>query len=340
MLPLYVSSPGLSIGLCLLSARTLTGARGKCSGPLLLHKQMEFPEFSAVPVQQLSIGGFRVDMLRTDQLHPHYGGNKWFKLKYNLQMALARGYEGVLSAGGPWSNHLHALAYAGKDLGLRTIGLVRGEEPARWSDTLRDCRSCGMELVFVSREFYRLLGTEDMKAWIRERFGHMLVVPEGGSNFAGINGCMELVPASLHRSYDLVVLAAGTGATAAGLRLSLPPSVRIWAIPVLKGVGYMAGLVENHLTDYLGDREVAAELMRGVHVDERWHFGGYGRFNEDLLSLIRSAQEELDLPLDQVYTGKMWFGLLRMILNDEMPANTRVLAIHTGGLQGKRSLKW
>jgi 1-aminocyclopropane-1-carboxylate deaminase len=288
--------------------------------------------------EEVCFRGFHFGMKRLDRIHDVIGGNKWFKLRYNLEAAVRGGFETILTFGGPWSNHLHAVAHAGRLLNLRTIGVVRGERPASLSATLQDCLHCGMQLEFISREAYRLKGEEDFRGWLHSEYGMAWVIPEGGSNFLGVNGCTSILSEGDRNTADLVCASAGTGATLAGLLLGKGKIPRITGFSALKAPGHIHDAVTGHLATVLGDREVAREIAADLSVDERWHFGGFGRCPAELSAFIREFERETGVPLDQIYTGKMMFGLIRSLENGELADDRRILVIHTGGLQGRRSL--
>ncbi|MFN8699344.1 MAG: 1-aminocyclopropane-1-carboxylate deaminase/D-cysteine desulfhydrase [Flavobacteriales bacterium] len=295
-------------------------------------------KFSPSRIQQVELGGKKVDILRLDEIHPWVNGNKWFKLRYNLEAASGGSYKGLITFGGPWSNHLYATAQACRESGMSCFGIVRGERPAELSETLRDAIDAGMELEFISREMYDLRDSEELKGWIRWRFGNVWIVPEGGSNFLGINGAMEMVPAAIARQYEVIAIACGTGGSVAGLRLSAPSSVDILGVPVLRGEGYMPRQVRQILNGFLGDPEAAAELTSRISFDERWHFGGYAKYDQRLIDFIRRMEMNQGLMLDQVYTAKLLYGIEQRLLSKETYHETNMLVVHTGGLQGRRSL--
>jgi 1-aminocyclopropane-1-carboxylate deaminase len=310
-----------------------------------------------VPIQSLehpvcSEKGVIVDIKRLDLLHPFVNGNKGFKLKYNLLKAMSEEGQAVLTFGGAWSNHIYATAAAGKELGIRTIGIIRGEELARgegqrakgeggtaqYSSTLEFARACGMHLEFVSRLDYEEKNTDEFKAWLQGKFGDFHLVPEGGSNYYGINGCMEILSASDKANYDVVALAVGTGATLAGMLLSATPRQRFIGFSALKGGDFLRDDVLRHLEYFLMNKELANDFAPQFSIETAYHFGGYGKWNEELLAFMQAIEQQHHLPLDQVYTGKALFGLLDLIAHDTFTSGERILFVHTGGLQGRGSI--
>jgi 1-aminocyclopropane-1-carboxylate deaminase len=296
-----------------------------------------------VPVQSLAhplcaAKGVSVDVKRIDLLHPLVNGNKGFKLKYNLLKAMSEEGQAVLTFGGAWSNHIYATAAAGKALGIRTIGIIRGEEPAQYSSTLEFARACGMHLEFVSRLDYEEKNTDEFKAWLQGKFGDFHLVPEGGSNYYGINGCMEILSASDKANYDVVALAVGTGATLAGMLLSATPRQRFIGFSALKGGDFLRNDVLRHLEYFLMNKELANDFAPQFSIETNYHFGGYGKWTDELMGFITEIETSHNLPLDQVYTGKALFGLLNLIELDAFTSGERILFVHTGGLQGRASI--
>lgn len=292
------------------------------------------------PVQSLehplcAAKGVSVDVKRLDLLHPLVNGNKGFKLKYNLLKAMSEDGQAVLTFGGAWSNHIYATAAAGKELGLRTVGIIRGEEPAQYSSTLEFARACGMHLEFVSRLDYEEKNTDEFKAWLQGKFGDFHLVPEGGSNYYGINGCMEILSASDKANYDVVALAVGTGATLAGMLLSATPRQRFIGFSALKGGDFLHDDVLRHLEYFLMNKELANDFAPQFSIETAYHFGGYGKWTDELMGFITEIETCYNLPLDQVYIGKALFGLLDLIARDTFTSGERILFVHTGGLQGR-----
>lgn len=276
-----------------------------------------------------------LQILRLDLLHPHLSGNKWYKLRLNLQAAKEQGHDTVLSFGGAYSNHLHALAAAGRMQGLKTIGVVRGEPAVPSNATLTFARQQGMELYHVTRADYRSKNDPAFLARLQERFGDFFLIPEGGANVAGVQGCADIakllnwsapVAAMSSPSERVVALACGTGTTLAGLLLGREEDYRILGISALKG-----DFLENDVRMALQSCGVADP--GNWRITQEWHGGGYARFSPELLDFIRGFQQRTGIPLEPVYTGKLLLGLYRMLERGEFPPGTEIIAIHTGGLQ-------
>lgn len=273
-----------------------------------------------------------------DLIHPLVNGNKWYKLKYNIERALASEHKTLLTFGGAWSNHIHATAAAGKLAGLKTIGIIRGEASATPSATLQFANEQGMQLEFVSRLDYEERATEEFKAWLHDHFGAFHLVPEGGSNYYGVNGCMEILSDDEVQHFDYVACACGTGATLAGMLLSAKSNLQFIGFSALKGGEFLTDEVIKHIEYFLMDRTLAEEYREQFTIDNRFHFGGYGKWNDELISFIHTIEKEHSLPLDQVYTGKALYGVLNRIASGEIATGSKVLFIHTGGLQGRQGM--
>ena len=287
-------------------------------------------------LHKLCLGrNIRIDVKRLDLLHPLVNGNKWFKLKYNVERALASDHKTLVTFGGAWSNHIHATAAAGGLCGVRTIGIIRGEEPKAYSNTLQFAKEQGMELQFVSRLDYEERNTEEFKAWLHDQYGSFHLVPEGGSNYYGVNGCMEILSESDTQTYSHVACACGTGATLAGMLISAKNNLQFIGFSALKGGDFLHDEVIKHIEYFLMDRELAEEYRKQFSIDSEHHFGGYGKWNDELIAFIQQIERGYHISLDQVYTGKALFGLLKQIENGVFTEGSNILVIHSGGLQGR-----
>jgi 1-aminocyclopropane-1-carboxylate deaminase len=286
-----------------------------------------------IPIQRihdnfLSKSGIRLSILRLDLIHPEISGNKWFKLKYNLECARNEGRDSLLSFGGPWSNHLHALAYAGQYFDFSTIGLVRGELPYPLNACLQDAKNAGMELVPVSRADYKNKDNPEFAEYLKRQFGNVFLIPEGGANKAGVKGCKEII--NLYpQVFDLVCIACGTGTTLAGMAST--SQIPLLGFQVLKGKGYIRRQVNTLMQQY----QLSASCDWNVCDD--FHFGGYAKVNDEFLQFLTEFEQRHGLPLEPVYSGKILFGLYQLFKKrDFFPQNYSILAIHGGGLQGAR----
>ncbi|WP_240613024.1 1-aminocyclopropane-1-carboxylate deaminase/D-cysteine desulfhydrase [Chitinophaga parva] len=292
---------------------------------------MILPEIPILPISKVQPdwlpAGLCADMLRLDQLHAAISGNKWYKLKRNLEAALAGGKTGLLTFGGAWSNHLAATAAACHATGLRSIGVVRGERPATLSLTLQQAQAHGMELQFISREAYRTVNPAEWGA----RFPEYFVVPEGGHNALGALGCEDILKSAPGLdAYTHLLCAGGTGTTLAGLINSAAPGQTVIGIPVLKQAEWMEASIR--------------ELLRPRHTPVAWqlhyqfHQGGYAKTSPALFAFMNDFHAQTGIPLDIIYTGKMGMAFRGLALGGHFQAGSRILLLHTGGLQGNLSL--
>lgn len=260
---------------------------------------------------------------REDLLHPFISGNKYRKLKYNLLEAKKGRCSTILTFGGAFSNHIAATAYAAKEKGFKAIGVIRGDElNESWHEntTLRKARENGMVFKFVSRKEYRLKETDSFILKLREEFGEFYVIPEGGTNRLAIKGCEEIITKE-DKEFDVVCSSAGTGGTVSGIINSKFLHQEVLAFSALKG-DFLKNVIQNKVTN------------------QRWnlitdyHFGGYAKISQELVEFINDFKNQTGIALDPIYTGKMIFGLLDMIKRDTFAVGTKILAIHTGGIQG------
>ena len=265
----------------------------------------------------------RLTVKREDLLHPHISGNKFRKLKYNILQARSEGKDSLLTFGGAYSNHVAATAAAGREFGFETVGIIRGEELVDKivdNPTLAFAAACGMRFKFVSREAYRQKTHTDFVAALREEFGDFYLVPEGGTNALAVKGCEEIL-SSGDENFTHICCAVGTGGTISGLINSAMPHQQVLGFPALKGAGL---------------REEIAIFAKNANwtLVEDHHFGGYGKVTEELINFINDIFVKTAIPLDPVYTGKMFFGVIDRINKGMFPENSDILLIHTGGLQG------
>lgn len=280
----------------------------------------------------LESAAIKLDILRLDLTHPEVSGNKAFKLKHHLLHAQRCGSHHLVSFGGAWSNHIHALAAAGRYLGLETTGVIRGEEPESLSETLQDARQWGMRLHFVSRSDYRKRYDPNYHAELLDQLGldqtTALIVPEGGSGELGVKGCEDIVNCTSIdlNQYDEVTLACGTGATMAGIVRAVNNRVHVRGVSVLKGGDFL----REDINGYLFSENINWSLETGFHC------GGYGRTTPELIEFMGSFESETGVPLDQVYTGKVMLAIKQRAEAGLIPPGSRILMVHTGGLQGRR----
>lgn len=270
------------------------------------------PIIQKINSELFSQRGIEVSVLRLDLIHPQISGNKWFKLKYNLQEAKKQGYDTILTFGGAFSNHIHAAAVACKQFGFKSIGVIRGEQSSEANSTLSDANQNGMQLHFVSRDLYKRKAAPEFINELKNKFGDFYLIPEGGDNELGAKGCEAILQGM--SDFDLVFCACGTGTTFKGLSKALKPHQQLIGISVLKGEGEMTNTYSGILTDY--------------------HFGGYAKHTNELLEFKNRFETETQIPLDYVYTAKLFFAGYDRIEKDKIPSGSKLLIIHSGGLQG------
>lgn len=264
---------------------------------------------------------------REDLIHPFVSGNKYRKLKYNIAEAKKKQHKSVLTFGGAFSNHILATASAAKENGLQSIGVIRGEELAnnleetlKTNFTLQKAHELGMEFYFIDRATYRDKSTLLFKEKLKSKFGDFYLVPEGGTNDLAIKGCEEIITEN-DIQFDFLTTCVGTGGTISGIINSSSETQTVLGFPALKG-----DFLENEIAQYV--------KKQNWKLVNNYHFGGYAKYNEELIHFINQFKTQFQIPLDPVYTGKMMFGLFDLIKNDYFRVGTKILAIHTGGLQG------
>ncbi|SHI32034.1 Pyridoxal-phosphate dependent enzyme [Hymenobacter daecheongensis DSM 21074] len=273
--------------------------------------------------------GIRLLLLRDDLTHPALPGNKWRKLNYNLQAARQQGHHTLLTFGGAFSNHLAAVAAAGRLYGFRTIGLVRGEEARPLNPTLAQAALDGMQLRYLDRETYRRQHEPAFLAALLAETGPVYVLPEGGTNALALPGCAELIPELLAQTdFDAIAVACGTGGTLAGLLTGLDGQSKALGVATLKNGGFLRDEIDA-LTRTATGRQYANWSLQ-----TEYHFGGYAKFSGELLGFIRAFEARHGVLLDPIYTGKLLFGVLDLIAKGHFRRGSTVVAIHTGGLQG------
>ena len=272
---------------------------------------------------------------RDDLIHDEVSGNKWRKLKHYVEKAKER--DGIVTFGGAYSNHIAATAAIGRLLGIQTTGIIRGDELDSSSNlTLSKANSDGMKLLFVTREEY---GFRDQLAYhkqIKQEYGNVVVVPEGGAGYEGIVGATEIMRG--HDDFDVVVVSCGTGTTLTGILISLKSHQHAIGFPALKG-GFIKEEVSRMVGEYFLDKSIEDEYLNGFSIFDEYHFGGYAKVDPGLIEFMRSFYEHTNIKLDPVYTGKMMFGLFDQLKNNNKYSGKKILAVHTGGVQGLKGIE-
>lgn len=288
--------------------------------------------------------GIDVFIRRDDLVDEHLSGNKFYKLFYNLHAAKEIGCKTIVSFGGAHSNHLYALAAAGHRFGFNTVGVIRGERPAQLTATLRDANAWGMQLHFVSRSMYRDKLSSELQQCLRAAYGDFFEIPEGGANLYGLMGAKVLgwaIQEQLKADYTSVCLASGTGNTLAGLSLGLGSQhqdqssiSKAIGFSVLKGAGDLGKSIAMQ-------QRSADKIVNNWCLISGYHGGGYGKKLTPALSKFnRHFELETQIPLDPVYTVKMCWGVSQLIQQQYWPIGSRLVLVHTGGLQGRRGYRY
>ncbi|OQP63211.1 hypothetical protein A3860_25310 [Niastella vici] len=270
-----------------------------------------------------------IDVLRLDRIHPVISGNKWFKLKYHLQEALQQNKTGILTFGGAWSNHLVATALACQQAGLASIGIIRGEQPLVLSATLQEVQEYNMQLQFVPRNEYSDEAT--IIPALQEKYPDYYIVPQGGQSHLGVLGAAEIGQLTQIKSYSHVSCAIGTGTMLAGLVHAALPHQQVIGICSLK----MPATENNSLNSFV---KPYAANGKQYTIFYDYHFGGYARKTGELISFMNTIYQQHEMPTDFVYTGKLLFGIMHLVQNSYFEPGSRILIVHSGGLQGNRSL--
>ena len=271
----------------------------------------------------LAQAGVQLHIKRLDLAHAPIYGNKYFKLKYNIEEALAKGFDTLITFGGAFSNHILATAAAGKKFGLKTIGIIRGDElEETWmqNPTLSKAAKFGMKFKFVSRTTYRQKKDPDFLEGVIRELGPAYILPEGGTNSLAIKGCGEILSKE-DKLYDIICCSVGTGGTLAGLANSIGPNQSVLGFSALKG-------------DFLKEDICKFTAVKNWDLSGEYHLGGYAKVNEKLVDFINQFMRETGIVLDPIYTGKMLFGIMDLVENQYFKPGTSILAIHSGGVQG------
>lgn len=267
--------------------------------------------------------GISLHIKRDDLLHPVISGNKFRKLKYNLAFAKQAGFSKLVTFGGAFSNHIVAVAAAGKEFGFQTIGIIRGEElesKVENNPSLMKAISFGMKLDFVTRSQFQEKESQAFLEELQIKYGDFYLLPEGGTNDLAIQGCKEIIQDN-EKQFSHICCAVGTAGTLSGIIEASFEHQKIIGFSALKG-------------DFLSDVIRKFVTKTNWEIETNYHFGGYGKVSDELISFMNSFYSNTKIPLDPVYTGKMVYGVLNKIENQFFPENSKILMIHTGGLQG------
>lgn len=279
--------------------------------------------------------GFEIDVLRLDLIHPFYGGNKYFKLKYNI---INEGSNPILTFGGAHSNHIYATAAYCHEQKIKCIGVIRGEETMiANSPTLRFAQSQGMHLHFIAREKYKNKTDDDFVEELEREFGSFYIIPEGGNNDEGIRGCKEILDDIPF--YDYVFCACGTACTYSGILSAAKSNQIIIGISVLKGENELMKEVNIHASKFNFSKIKAYNngLLNYSTILNNYHFGGYAKHNPELLLFKSNFEKQTNMPLDYVYTTKLFYAVYNLLNQNLLESNKKILIIHSGGQQGNHA---
>ncbi len=300
---------------------------------------MNLLEDVSLQFQQLNHSLYRsksidVYLVRSDKVHPQVSGNKWFKLKYALQNAKQQSVQTLISFGGAYSNHIHALAYAAHQLDIQAVGFIRGE----WSDdnqTLQDAQNWGMQLHSLSREQYREKSSPAFLGDLKKKFPNSIIISEGGSGPLAVKGVGDLMSdiESKLPDLDVLVAACGTGGTLAGLINGAKSTQSILGIPILKGAQFLNQDIEQLLQ--LSESSVKCHWQ----LDLEGHYGGYGKVKAEHVQAMQAIEQHHQVVIEPVYVAKMWRRFDELVEQDFFAPGSKIALLHSGGLQGRRGFK-
>ncbi len=308
------------------------------AAPLKSQLRLAPPIIQALDLPDFKKHQVSVYLLRLDQIHPHVSGNKWYKLKYNLVQAVLNGASTLITFGGAWSNHLHAFSCMGRMLGMRTVAVLRGNEwQSQTNPMIEDLKAWGTEIHCISRQEYQCRNDSSYQQQWQHKYPGSYVIPEGGDNFWGVLGVSSLfsdlqqADQAVVRQMHSVAVACGTGNTLVGVRLALSAKQKVIGISALKGEWY---------SDMIAQRMAAfwPLSLTNWQVFTQYHGGGFGKLSTGIKSYMQEFESASGVLLDPVYTAKLAYGIKQKINEGYFPPGHRLLLIHTGGLQGRRSL--
>lgn len=285
------------------------------------------------PIQEIkdeiiTHAGVRLFIKREDLNHPTIQGNKYWKLLYNIKEAKKQNKHTLITFGGAFSNHIYATAAAGKANNLHTIGIIRGERINPLNHTLTAAEAYGMQLHFISRADYRKKNEDTFIKDLNLRFPNSYIIPEGGTNSLAIKGCQDFAKEIQNQdTFDAICLSVGTGGTISGLITGYHLEQKIIGFSSLKG-NFLKKDVQKLLLTY------SDNTYTNFSINNNYHFGGYAKHQPELITFINEFKQKHNIPLEPIYTGKMMYGIYDLIQNGGFASNSKILAIHTGGMQG------
>jgi 1-aminocyclopropane-1-carboxylate deaminase len=285
--------------------------------------------YTPTPIQEIhdplfEKAGVRVLVKREDLNHPHVSGNKWWKLKYNLEEAIKLKHRTLLTFGGAYSNHIYATAAAAHELELKSIGIIRGEETLPLNETLSFAKSCGMRIHYVSREAYRKKTENEFLENLRNLFGEFYLIPEGGTNELAVKGVTEFAQ-TLGSNFDYLCCAVGSGGTLAGLINGLDREKELIGFPVLKGADFLKAEIEHLLPTKFTNWRLIPD----------YHYGGYAKTTPELNQFIRSFNTNTNILIEPIYTGKLLAGVYDLISKGYFTKGSIIFVLHSGGIRNQ-----
>jgi len=284
-------------------------------------KKKKFKMFTFLSDPVLQKYKVKIFVMREDLVHPIAGGNKFRKLKYNLEKAKAENKSTLVTFGGAWSNHIAATAFAGQQKGFKTIGIIRGEKTAQLNVTLKRASECGMKLIFIDRATYRDKEAALNAALKNHHRKEYYIIPEGGNNFEGFRGCAEIVN-EIDFDFNYICVPCGTGTTLAGIASSLKVHQKAIGISVLKN-NYS---IDENVKQFCNNPSA-------YRIFHDYQFGKYAKSAPELDEFVKRFAEINNIPVEPIYTAKMFFGLYDLVKKDFFKKGDVVIAVHTGGLQ-------
>lgn len=296
-------------------------------------------------INKILYQNFEIDVLRLDLVDPEVGGNKWFKLKKNIKKARQDEQKTIITFGGAYSNHIAATAAACKTLRLNGIAVIRGEETEILNPTLQTAKEKGMQFYFVERETYATKDSSDFKKHLNRKFGPHYLIPEGGNNLEGILGCAEILRPEWE--HDFIFCACGTATTYAGIVASCKPGQKVVGISVLKGENVLVKETSEKLQQFFPDKsilingndELDKTQIENNCITNKYCFNGYAKMDKDLIGFKSDFEREYEIPLDHVYTAKLFYAVFDLIRLKKVKSGSKLLVIHSGGLQGNKGFE-
>ena len=274
----------------------------------------------------LDEAGVQLFVKREDLIHPQVSGNKWRKLKYNIEHALTQQHSTLLTFGGAFSNHILATAAVGKLYDFQTIGIIRGEEHLPLNSTLEFAKSCDMKLQYMDRSTYRKKNTHDVLDRLKDDFGNFYLLPEGGSNTLALKGCAEIMD-EIPEEVQYCCVACGTGGTLAGMLSGAKAHQQLIGFPVLKGGDFL----KEDILQLLAAAGISALCNWQLQTD--YHFGGYAKTKPTLNEFIQMFRAAHGFEIEFVYTAKLFYGIFDLVQKGFFERGSQIMAIHTGGLR-------